>query len=107
MGTKGEFLMSLSISGTVPVQLADTPAPAQAPVKQATQPEQSLDTVLLSQSAQINQLYLEGQSPQQIAENLGLPQSFVNSDLGIAATSAASQSVAVPAPVSAKGTSAT
>jgi|ERR1700679_2181837 DNA-binding CsgD family transcriptional regulator len=99
--------MSLSIPGTVPVQLADTPAPASTPTKQAAEPQQSSDTVLLSQSAQINQLYLQGQSPQQIAENLGLAQSTVNSDLGVAATVLAAQPAAVATAVSAKGTSAT
>ena len=91
--------MSLSISGTLPVPLADTPVPAQAPTKQAEQPQPqpAVDTVLLSQSAQINQLYLQGQSPQQIAENLGLAQLTVNSDLGIVATTVTSNTADAPA----------
>ena len=99
--------MSISISGTTPVPLADTPAPAQAPAKQAAQLQPPADTVILSQSAQINSLYLQGQSPQQIAENLGLAQLTVNSDLGLAASIITSLPAAVPVATPARTTSAT
>jgi DNA-binding CsgD family transcriptional regulator len=88
--------MSLSISGTVPVPLADTTAPAQAPAKQAAKPQPPADTVVLSQSAQINSLYLQGQSPQQIAENLGLSQLIVNSDLSLAVSTVTSPPASAP-----------
>ena len=98
--------MTLSISGTVSAQPADTPGPAPASIQQTPQTQPSSDTVILSQSAQISQLYLQGQSPEQIAESLGLPESTVNSDLGIVATIVASEPAVAPTATSAKGTSA-
>jgi hypothetical protein len=81
--------MPLSISGTLSAQSTD--APAQAATQQALQPQPSPDTVTLSQSAQVSQLHQQGQSPLQIAENLGIPVSTVDSDLGIVAANAASK----------------
>ncbi len=98
--------MTLSISGTLPAQPADPPVIAPAPAPQAEQPQTSSDTVVLSQSAQINQLYLQGQTPEQIAENLGLAQSTVNSDLGLVATVVPSE-VAAAVPAAPARTSAT
>jgi DNA-binding NarL/FixJ family response regulator len=83
--------MTLSISGTLSAQSTDTPAPAQAATPQAPQPQPSSDTVTLSQSAQVSQLHDQGQSPLQIAENLGITVSTVDSDLGIVATNTGAQ----------------
>jgi hypothetical protein len=85
--------MALSISGTVSSQPAYTPSPAPAATQQATKPQPS-DTVILSLSAQVSQLRIQGQGPSQIAEVLGIPISTVNSDLGIVATNVASQPAA-------------
>ena len=114
--------MSLSISGPASVQPADRPAPAAPAPKQAaqtqqsaqTQPsarpkpsappqasgqsQQSTDTVSLSQTAQVLQLSEQGQSPSQIAAELGIPVSTVNSDLETA--------VATPQPAAPTGSSA-
>lgn len=85
--------MTTSISGTVAVQATYTPSPAAAPVetKQAPEPQPIADTVTLSVSAQVSQLRREGQVASEISEDLGIPVSTVDSDLGITATSAASQ----------------
>ncbi len=78
--------MSLSISAAASTQPASTPAPAPAPTMQPAQPQVSVDTVTLSQSAQVLQLNQQGQLPQQIASSLGIPLSTVDSDLGIASS---------------------
>jgi hypothetical protein len=83
--------MTPSISDTISAQSADTTAPAQPATQQAQQPQPPPDTVTLSQSAQVNQMHEQGQSALQIAENLGIPVSTVNSDLGIVGTNASSQ----------------
>jgi len=93
--------MSLSVSSTALPQ----PATAPGPVPAATNPAPvtpPVDTVSVSQSAQVSQLNLEGLSPSQIAESLSIPISFVNLDLGIvAATSAATTEPAAPLAASA------
>ena len=120
--------MQLSISGLTSVQPADrqaqTPAAAKLTVRpessaggatvsqsahasvpaanQAPQPESSGDTVTLSQSAQVIQLSQQGQSPSQIAAELGIPVSTVNSDLGVTAAAVTSAPAAVPAASSPK-----
>jgi len=78
--------MSISISPIASTHPANAPAPAPAPTKQTPQPQISADTVALSQSAQIIQLNLQGQQPQQIAVKLGISVSTVDSELGIAAS---------------------
>ena len=84
--------MASSISGLASVQPADPPAPAPAAAKTAppsqtsAQPQQSTDTVTLSQTAQVIQLSEEGKTPPQIAAQLGIPLSTVNSDLQTAAS---------------------
>jgi DNA-binding CsgD family transcriptional regulator len=103
--------MTPSISGIGSAQPAYSPTPAPAAPRQAPQPEPSADTVTLSQSAQVIQLNQQGQIPSQIAANLGMPVSTVDSDLGIAAATVASKPpaapvVAVPAATSTKTTSA-
>ena len=87
--------MTLSNSGTLSAQPADTPAPPSAVTQQAPQTQPS-DTVALSQSAQVSQLHQQGQNPSEIAENLGIPVSTVDSDLGIVAATVASKLAAAP-----------
>jgi hypothetical protein len=82
------------ISGAVPPQLAG--APALTPPATQPQPQPAADTVVLSQSAQVSQLYLQGQSTAQIAETLGMPLSDVDSDLGIIIAPAAPTPAAAP-----------
>jgi hypothetical protein len=82
--------MSISISSTLP---APSFAPASASAKPApAQPVQpttnaSADTVRLSESQQVHQLYNQGQAVSQIASNLSLTVSVVNSYLGITSSS--------------------
>ena len=82
--------MSISISSTLP---APSVAPASASAKPApAQPVQpttnaSADTVRLSESQQVHQLYNQGQAVSQIASNLSLTVSVVNSYLGITSSS--------------------
>jgi DNA-binding NarL/FixJ family response regulator len=80
--------MSISISSLVPTTtgpavnaapLAPTPAPRDAPPA----PELASDTVKLSQSQQVYQLYKQGQRVSQIATSLNLSVSVVNNYLGI------------------------
>ena len=98
--------MSSPISGIASAQLADTPARAPVVTKQTPQPDPSVDTVALSQSIQVIQLNQQGQSPSQIAEDLGIPVSTVNSDLGIVAATVTSSAADAPAATIAKSTSA-
>jgi hypothetical protein len=60
-----ETLMTLSISGTLSAQPADTPDPAPAVTQQAPQTQPS-DTVAMSQSAQVSQLHQQGQNLSEI-----------------------------------------
>src|ERR1700678_4703669 len=94
--------MTPSISSVLSVQPAESPAPAPAVTQQPPQTEPS-DTVVLSQSAQVSQLHQQGQNPSEIAENLGIPVSTVDSDLGIVAAAVASKAAATP-PSTAPGT---
>jgi hypothetical protein len=80
--------MSLSISATAPTQAASAPAPAPT-TTQPSQTQLSADTVTLSLSAQVIQLNQQGKQPAQIALDLGIPLSTVNSDLGLAAAAGA------------------
>jgi hypothetical protein len=98
--------MTLSISGIVLAQPAETPARAPVATKQTPQPQPSVDTVTLSQSTQVVQLNQQGQSPSQIAEDLGIPVSTVNSDLGIVATTVASNPANAPVPADASAATA-
>jgi DNA-binding NarL/FixJ family response regulator len=83
MHNEGEIIMALSIPGGVPAQLADTTAHVQAKSKPAPQTQLPTDTVTLSLSVQVSQLALQGQSPSEIAQSLGILQSTVDSDLSI------------------------
>jgi len=82
--------MSISISSTLPapspaaVNAAARPAPAQ-PAQPTT--NASPDTVKLSESQQVYQLYNQGQAVSQIATTLSLSISEVNSYLGITSSS--------------------
>ena len=79
--------MSLSISATAPTQPVNVPAPTPVATKPAVvQPQVSADTVILSLSAQAIQLNQQGQQPPQIAFDLGIPLSTVDSYLGISAS---------------------
>ena len=90
-GTRRISDMSLSISTTPPTQLANAPTPSPPTAKlaaktQISQPQVLPDTVTLSLSAQAIQLNQRGQQPPQIAFDLGIPISTVESYLGIAAS---------------------
>jgi DNA-binding NarL/FixJ family response regulator len=79
--------MSFSISSTLP---ALAPAATNASAKPASaQPQPTTnsasDTVKLSESQQVNQLYSQGQEVSQIATSLSMTISDVNSYLGITA----------------------
>jgi len=80
--------MSISISsslGAAAVAATNSSAPsAAAQPTQQTQPQ--ADTVRLSESQQVYQLYNQGQRISQIAANLSLTVSAVNSYLGISDT---------------------
>src|SRR5580693_5117764 len=95
-----ELFMTLSISGTASVQQVDTPAPARAASKPAPPPAPAppTDIVALSLTAQVSQLKTQGLRPSQIADDLGISVTTVNSDLGIVTAAVASTPVAVPAP---------
>jgi len=78
--------MTPSISGALSTQPVETPAAPPASAQQAPQTQSSTDTVELSESAKINQLFMLGLSPQEIADNLDVEESIVSSDLGIVST---------------------
>jgi DNA-binding NarL/FixJ family response regulator len=86
--------MSISISSSLPaapVAVTNSSAPsAAAQQAQPTQTQQttkaSADTVRLSESQQVYQLYNQGEKISQIASNLSLTVSAVNSFLGISDT---------------------
>jgi DNA-binding NarL/FixJ family response regulator len=92
--------VSAFISGTTSAQSVATSFGSPAAAAAATQPASPAPapavTVTLSQSAQVSQLSAQGQSPAQIAEELGIPVSTVDLDLGIVAANAASQVAAAP-----------
>jgi hypothetical protein len=80
--------MTPSITETLAAQSTDPPAPEHATTHHAVQPPPP-DTVTLSEPAQVSELRAQGQSPLEIAENLGISVSTVDADLGIIATNAA------------------
>lgn len=74
--------MTISISSSLPAAaVAATNSSARSAATQPTQPQ--ADTVRLSESQQVYQLYNQGQRISQIAANLSLTVSAVNSYLGI------------------------
>jgi DNA-binding NarL/FixJ family response regulator len=80
--------MTISISSSLPAAaVAATNSSAPSAAAQPTQQTQSqADTVRLSESQQVYQLYNQGQRISQIAANLSLTVSAVNSYLGISDT---------------------
>lgn len=79
--------MSISISGVFPESSAVVPSPLPTVISVTPVTENAdEDTVTLSQAAQVGQLNVQGVTPAQIAEKLGIPISDVDIDLGIAAT---------------------
>jgi DNA-binding NarL/FixJ family response regulator len=82
--------MSLSISSslsTVALSLATANSSATSAAARTPQPTKndSGDTVRLSESQQVYQLYNQGQQVSQIAASLSLPVETVNNYLGISA----------------------
>lgn len=81
--------MSISISSSLSTaSLAATNSSSTSAAARNPQPtiNQSGDTVKLSESQQVYQLYNQGQAVSQIATTLSLPVEIVNNYLGIAAT---------------------
>jgi hypothetical protein len=102
--------MNVSISTSGSTQAATpTPSPTNAQPSEATEhPVQAPgDSVKLSQAAQVHLFKQQGQSPSQIAANLGIPAATVDGYLGIAvpkapaATAAGTPSAPSPEPVDA------
>ena len=76
--------MSISISPATAALAAANPAPNTAPAQRVQQPANNGgDTVKLTESQQVYQLYNQGQTVSQIANNLSLAVSAVNSYLNI------------------------
>lgn len=88
--------MTPSISDGLPVQLAQTPAPAQTTSNQATQPQPAEDTIAFSEAAQIILLNTQGMTASAISEDLGISTSVVDSDLEIISTAVSSAPPALP-----------
>jgi DNA-binding NarL/FixJ family response regulator len=88
--------MSSAISALALGSPADTytSAPAQAAKQQPPPPPPPADTVKLSEYAQITQLKDLGQTDLEIAQNLGISVSTVDSELGIAAATATASATA-------------
>lgn len=81
--------MTISISSSLSTpSLAATNLPATSAPARNPQPtiNNSGDTVRLSESQQVYQLYNQGQQVSQIATTLSLPVEIVNNYLGISAT---------------------
>jgi DNA-binding NarL/FixJ family response regulator len=79
--------MSISISSSLPAAaVAATNSSAQSTAQSTQQKQPQADTVRLSESQQVYQLYNQGQRISQIAANLSLTVSAVNSYLGISDT---------------------
>ncbi|MGB0013654.1 MAG: hypothetical protein WBQ03_18745 [Candidatus Sulfotelmatobacter sp.] len=81
--------MSISISSSLSTaSLAATNSSSTSAATRNPQPtiNNSGDTVKLSESQQVYQLYNQGQAVSQIATTLSLPVEIVNNYLGIAAT---------------------
>jgi DNA-binding CsgD family transcriptional regulator len=88
--------MMSSISPVAPDQPANTTASAPAASSQAAPSTPTADTVVLSQPAQVSQLFAEGESPSEIAGSLGISIADVDSDLGILAAQVSSTPAAAP-----------
>jgi DNA-binding NarL/FixJ family response regulator len=76
--------MSISISPSVASLAAANPSPNTAPAQKVQQPANNGgDTVKLSESQQVYQLYNQGRTVSQIASTLSLAVSSVNNYLNI------------------------
>jgi DNA-binding NarL/FixJ family response regulator len=88
---KGDFMSSISISNALTNAPLTSASAATNSAAQTAQPAratvQPAVTVRLSQSQQVYQLYNQGQGVSQIAANLSLSVTAVNSYLGIANSS--------------------
>jgi hypothetical protein len=97
--------MSVSISNSSLTQAAaPTPSPTKAqPSEVSQQPAKAPgDSVKLSQAAQVHLYKQQGQSPSQIAANLGISAATVDGYLGIAVPKApAAPAPATPSPAAA------
>jgi DNA-binding NarL/FixJ family response regulator len=82
---KGNFFMSISISNSIsPTSFFAANSYSKAAAQKIQQPaNDSADTVKLSESQQVVQLYQQGQQVSQIASSLSLAVDTVNSYLGI------------------------
>jgi DNA-binding CsgD family transcriptional regulator len=93
--------MSVSISNSSLTQAAaPTPSPEKAqPSEASEQPAKTpSDSVKLSQAAQVHLYKQQGQSPSQIAANLGISAATVDGYLGIAVLKAPASAPAVATP---------
>jgi hypothetical protein len=88
--------------GTVAPSTSNVPPPA--PVQKSVEAAQ--DSVKLSQAAQIHLFKQQGESPSQIAANLGISTASVDGYLGIAVAKAISGPAPVQAPDPAANSSA-
>jgi hypothetical protein len=97
IGVKNSMAISISssLSATPTVALPSSSTPATA---QPTQKD-SIDTVRLSQDAQVHLLKQQGQSLSQIATNLSISVATVDGYLGITVPSSTSVSTQPPAQV--------
>jgi hypothetical protein len=95
---KGGLRLSESISGIYSALPAVAPSFALPPTHQAPQPAPAsqVDTVTLSQAAQVSQMSGMGEGASIIAQSLGIPVAMVDLDLGIVAAQTASKPAAVP-----------
>jgi hypothetical protein len=93
----------ISATGLGPTAIAH--APASAATKPTLRPPLSEDTASLSQFAQASQLKLQGQTPSEIADDLEISVSTVDSYFGIPATSATATPGTASTTTSVKSTS--
>ena len=86
---KGNWFMSISIYNslsTATIAAANSSATAAAAQKIRQTANDSVDTVKLTESQQVHQLYNQGQPVSLIASSLSLTVDTVNSYLGISGT---------------------
>jgi DNA-binding CsgD family transcriptional regulator len=99
--SKGQSTMNVSISNSGSTQ-ATTPAPSPTKVQSSEASERPAqaagDSVKLSQAAQVHLYKQQGQSPSQIAANLGISAVTVDGYLGIAVAKVPAESPAAPSP---------
>jgi DNA-binding CsgD family transcriptional regulator len=93
--------MNVSISNSGSTQVAaPAPSPTKAQPSEASErPAQAAgDSVKLSQAAQVHLYKQQGQSPSQIAANLGISAVTVDGYLGIAVAKAPAAAPSAPSP---------